>query len=290
MRPAQALNNQPFLVAEDLSAIGTMSLGVAVPILAAFGVPAAILPTQVLSTQTEGFGTPAKQYSPVWVKETMAHWQNEQIQLSGGLIGYVGQVDLVSQLTQSVKAQQLHPLIVDPVMGDGGALYPGLSADYVAAMRTLVAIADVITPNWSEAHLLAELPLNDNQPSQSDVAAMFAALTAISGADTQIVITGIPSDNAILTAYRDGSKQRTVSTKLRAGHFYGSGDVFSALLSAALMRGVSLETAVKIAVKGDAISLDQTSVTGYQRRFGMQLSQLLAWLSQEVIPKLETMP
>lgn len=287
--PTPALYNRPFLVAEDLSAIGTMSLGVAVPILAAFGVPAAILPTQVLSTQTEGFGTPAKQFSPEWIKETMAHWQAQQIQLSGGLIGYVGQVALVDQLARSVQDLQLHRLIVDPVMGDDGALYPGLSTDYVSAMGKLIAEADVITPNWTEAHLLTHQPLNDNLPTQTDVTAMFAVLTALCGDRTQVVITGIPSNGAIVTAYQTDGKLQEVSTKLRTGHFYGSGDVFSALLSAALTRGVSLETAVKIAVQGDTISLDQTSQAGYQRRFGMQLSQLLAWLSKAVVPKLETL-
>ncbi|GAX04395.1 pyridoxal kinase [Secundilactobacillus pentosiphilus] len=284
---ARALHNQPFLVAEDLSAIGTMSLGVAVPILAALGVPAAILPTQVLSTQTEGFGTPAKQYSASWVEETMAHWQREKIQLSGGLIGYVGQTDLLFQLTHLVVAQQLHPLIVDPVMGDDGELYPGLPATYVTLMRKLVSHADVITPNWTEAQLLADRPINAHQPKQADIAAVFAALNTLVGDKTKIVITGIPSEREILTAYQEGRKQHTIATKLRAGHFYGSGDVFSALLSAALVHDVDLDAAVKLAVKGDTISLDQTSEAGYQRRFGMQLSLLLAWLAQEVMPQLD---
>lgn len=284
----ETLHNQPFLVAEDLSAIGTMSLGVAVPILAVFGVPAAILPTQVLSTQTEGFGTPAKQFSAKWLSQTIDHWQNEDIQLSGGLIGYVGQVTLLNQLIQLSTSQQLNPLIVDPVMGDDGALYPGLPSDYVSTMRELIAYADVITPNWTEAHLLADIPLTDQQPSEADVTTLFAKLSSVCGKRTRIVVTGIPSDDAVLTAYQDNHGLRMVFTKLRDGHFYGSGDVFSALLSAALMCGASFETAVKIAVKGDAICLDQTSEAGYQRRFGMQMGRLLKWLTQEVIPSLDS--
>lgn len=283
---ARALHNQPFLVAEDLSAIGTMSLGVAVPILAALGVPAAILPTQVLSTQTEGFGVPAKQYSASWVEKAMTHWQREKIQLSGGLIGYVGQIDLLSQLTQLVVSQQLRPLIVDPVMGDDGELYPGLSGTYVERMRELVTHAAVITPNWTEAQLLADQPITVRQPNQADIAAVFTALNKLVGEKAHIVITGIPSEGEIITAYQDDRRQRMIATKLRPGHFYGSGDVFSALLSATLVRGVTLDAAVKLAVKGDTISLDQTSEAGYQRRFGMQLSRLLAWLAQDVVPEL----
>jgi len=54
------------------------------------------------------------------------------------------------------------------------------------------------------------------------------------------------------------------------------------------MRRVSFETAVAIAVKGDTIALDQTSEAGYQRRFGMQLSQLLTWLIQKVVTNLDS--
>ncbi|GAX00619.1 PfkB family carbohydrate kinase [Secundilactobacillus silagei] len=284
----QSLHNQPFLVAEDLSAIGTMSLGVAIPILAALGVPTAVLPTQVLSTQTEGFGTPAKQFSPTWLTATITHWQQERIQLAGGLIGYVGQVELLQQLVKLVVSQQVHPLIVDPVMGDDGALYPGLTATYVMAMQQLVTHADVITPNWTEAHLLTGTKMTAERPDQTAVSALLSALTTLCGDHTRVVITGIPGNDAILTAYQTGQTQQTVSAQRRSGHFYGSGDVFAALLSAVLMRRVSFETAVAIAVKGDTIALDQTSEAGYQRRFGMQLSQLLTWLIQKVVTNLDS--
>lgn len=284
----QTLQNRPFLVAEDLSAIGTMSLGVAIPILAVFGVPTAILPTQVLSTQTEGFGTPAKLASSDWLNEAMAHWRNEQIQFSGALIGYVGQGKLLNQLTQALTSQSLNQLIVDPVMGDDGALYPGLSVAYVSAMRQLVTKADVITPNWTEAHLLLGKRMTDELPDQAALAAMLTDLKSICGQHTRIVITGIPAADAVLTAYSDQHQQRTISTVLRPGHFYGSGDVFSALLSAALMRNVNFKTAIELAVKGDAISLDQTSEVGNQRRYGMQLSQVLKWLALEVLPRLDS--
>ncbi|MFC6254199.1 PfkB family carbohydrate kinase [Secundilactobacillus hailunensis] len=284
----QSIHNQPFLVAEDLSAVGTMSLGVAIPILAALGVPTAVLPTQVLSTQTEGFGTPAKQFSPTWLTATIAHWQQEHIQLSGGLIGYVGQIELLKQLAKLVVSQQVQPLIVDPVMGDDGALYPGLTTAYVTVMQQLVTHADVITPNWTEAHLLTGTKMTAEQPDQAAISAMLSALATLCGEHTRVVITGIPGNDTILTAYQNGQTQRTVSTPRRPGHFYGSGDVFAALLSVALMRQVNFDTAVAIAVKGDTIALDQTSEAGYQRRFGMQLSQLLTWLTQKVATNLDS--
>ncbi len=51
---------QPMILTQDLSAVGKLSLSAALPIYAAAQVPAALLPTALLSTQTESFGTPVQ--------------------------------------------------------------------------------------------------------------------------------------------------------------------------------------------------------------------------------------
>ena len=45
-------------------------------------------------------------------------------------------------------------MVVDPVLGDDGTLYGPLASDMIAEMRSLIAHADVITPNLTEAALL----------------------------------------------------------------------------------------------------------------------------------------
>ena len=273
-------HNRPFLLAEDLSAIGTMSLGAAIPIMAAMDVPTAILPTQVLSTQTEGFGDPVAQASVDWVSATLAHWQSQSVQLSGGLIGYIGREDLVQTLETALSAQRLPLLVVDPVMADDGALYPGLTSTYVKAIRRLLAIATVVTPNWTEAQLLTG-QFVEGQPTAIQIRQQLKLLQALTSPKTQLVITGIPGTNQVKTACWDG-ELNVVTLPNQAGHFYGSGDVFSAILSGALVHHWSLIDAVTLAVNGTKQSLDQTSEVGYQRRFGMQLSRLLQWLSRQV--------
>ena len=273
-------HNRPFLLAEDLSAIGTMSLGAAIPIMSAMDVPTAILPTQVLSTQTEGFGEPVSQASVDWVSATLAHWQAQSVQLSGGLIGYIGREDLVRTLATALTTQRLPLLIVDPVMADDGALYPGLASTYVAAIRRLMALATVVTPNWTEAQLLTGQTVT-GQPTETQIQQQMNGLQSLTAPGTQLVITGIPGTNQVKTACWDG--QLTVMTlPNQDGHFYGSGDVFSAILSGALVHHWSLTDAVTLAVNGIKQSLDQTSEVGYQRRFGMQLSRLLQWLGPQM--------
>ena len=41
--------------------------------------------------------------------------------------------------------------MIDPAMGDNGKLYTGFDDEYVKATKTLCAMADVITPNITEA-------------------------------------------------------------------------------------------------------------------------------------------
>lgn len=284
----QVTQGEPFLVAEDLSAIGTMSLGAVIPIFATMGIPTAILPTQVLSTQTEGFGTPAKLASQDWLSDTFSHWQAQQVQLSGGLIGYVGQISLLQQITRAVSQLHLPLLIVDPVMGDGRSLYPGLGESYVNAMRPLVQLADVITPNWSEAQFLTGTEPMTTEPSEAQVNHQLVTLKQSMASDGQVVITGIPIKGKVVTAYLDGSHSELVASPKCPGHFYGAGDVFSALLSGALMQQVSLSAAVHLAVKGTLIALRQTSAAGHERRFGMQLSQLLQWLTKQADNQLDS--
>lgn len=48
-------------------------------------------------------------------------------------------------------------VIVDPVLGDHEALYTGFTDAHVDAMRELCSLADLITPNRTEAALLAGL-------------------------------------------------------------------------------------------------------------------------------------
>ncbi|MBQ5821179.1 MAG: hypothetical protein IIW31_08080, partial [Clostridia bacterium] len=46
--------------------------------------------------------------------------------------------------------------LVDPVMGDDGRLYPAYSPILAERMRSLVAYADILTPNLTEACILTD--------------------------------------------------------------------------------------------------------------------------------------
>jgi pyridoxine kinase len=71
-----------------------------------------------------------------------------------------------------------------------------------------------------------------------------------------------------------------------AGHFYGSGDVFAALLFGLLWQKVPWSTAIKLATFFLHDSLkSQVQLTDIQRRFGIELGPLLVKIENFLVEK-----
>ena len=118
--------DEKMLVAQDLSAIGNLSLAVAIPILQVQKIPLAILPTSLLSTQSEGFGTPAVSDCYSFVKATFAHWQTQNVNITAALVGYIDNLATGKALYQYLNQAKLELVVIDPVFADEGKFYPNL--------------------------------------------------------------------------------------------------------------------------------------------------------------------
>ncbi len=53
-------------------------------------------------------------------------------------------------------------VVIDPVLGDDGALYDTMDQKMVRRMQRLIGKADIITPNMTEVKLLLNLPPDAN--------------------------------------------------------------------------------------------------------------------------------
>ena len=134
--------------------------------------------------------------------------------------------------------------IVDPVMGDNGQLYPSYTQEMCDEMRRLLAYADVVTPNVTEACELLNLPYrSDRDLSEDDFAAMAKALA--DKGPQGVILTGIHNGPYIGNFIYDQGKMSWVRAKKVGGDRSGTGDVFTAIVSASVVRGESLEQAVQ---------------------------------------------
>ena len=173
---------------------------------------------------------------------------------------------MLQQFFQFQKSQNPDCLILlDTVMGDEGKLYSTYTPALCDAMRSLVAYADIITPNVTEACLLTDTPYHGEALHTAEAVALAKQLTALGCGS--VVITGIVREDIICNmTYTNGEAAFDTVHRTKC-LFSGTGDLFASVVCAALARGSALPHAVKTA--GAFLS----AVTQYTLRQGVPAAE-----------------
>ena len=254
------------LVINDLSCIGKCSLSVALPILSACGIPCDVLPTALLSTHTGGFEGYTFRELTEDMKGILAHWKTLNVRFDCILSGYLcgeEQIDLVLEIKKEFLKEN-GVFVVDPVMGDNGALYAGFSPSYVEKMKTLCREADYILPNATEACLLTGVsyPLDKNNVKE--------ALEKLSTLCPFPIVTGVRDEGNISVYYtteRGGCLSFTHENV--PGFFCGAGDVFASAFVGSLARMKTEAEAIYLASDFTAAAIRRSAKEVEDKRFGL---------------------
>lgn len=267
------------LAVHDISCVGKCSLTVALPILSAAGVETAVLPTSVLSTHTGGFTGYTFHDLTGEIGPIMDHWQSFGMTFDAIYTGYLGskaQLGMMLDLFSRFGAGALK--LVDPVMGDNGALYGGFTPDFPQGMKELCARADVIVPNFTEAALLLEEPYVVGPYTRDYIEGLLRRLTAV--CPGRIVLTGVYFDDEAMGAAAfdpaSGAVEYALSP-LVPGFYHGTGDIYASALLGALLRGKDLGAAAQIAADFTAASI-RGSDTGRDQKLGVNFEGALPGL------------
>lgn len=232
------------LTIQDISCVGQCSMTVALPILSACCHETCILPTALLSTHTGGFGKPAVVHFDEALPQMWRHWQSCGITFDAILVGYLGSVSAV-ETAGEILENLLAPggiAIVDPAMGDNGKLYSGFDESYVQAMKKLCGKAQIILPNLTEAALLCDGDYQE-APTEQEAGELIARLD-----NACVILTGVgfaPGETGVLV--REGNRLRHYSHRRIGKSYHGTGDIFAACFTGALLQGQELFPAVKTA-------------------------------------------
>ena len=168
--------------------------------------------------------------------------------------------------------------LVDPIMGDNGALYPVFDEEYLRNMKRLVTLADCITPNITEACLLAdvdyaELTAKKDQPTfLATCGEIFSDFLSKTGAKSA-VITGIECGKLIGNIVLDGTNRYFVTNERVEITYSGTGDVFSSVVLGELLNGHNLLTATQVAANFVEKAARATNCT--DRRFGVEFAKVI---------------
>lgn len=276
--------SEKMLVAQDLSAIGNLSLAVAIPLFEVQQVPVAILPTSLLSTQSEGFGDPATLDCRAWIKNVFAHWQAQKIKVTAALVGYLDDPATGEEIYTYLTKNELALVVIDPAFADEGKFYPNLDERHLAVQKKLLQVADYATPNLTEASLLTQIKLSDI-PTKKELAKLLTTFATYLKKDGQVVITGVELNGQKGCAWLADGEVKTCLFPRLTGHFYGSGDVFSALFASFLRQNMAFEQAIKAATELTYEALKTTAKLANERTYGVVLGPLLAKLAKESAPK-----
>ena len=260
------------LTIQDISCVGQCSMTVALPVLSACGHETCILPTAVLSTHTGGFGKPVVQH--LSVDGMWRHWKEQGIGFDAILVGYLGSVSAIDMASE-ILDEMLAPggiSIVDPAMADHGKLYSGLDDTYAAAMGKLCKKADIFLPNITEAAMIAGMEYR----TDFDEAYVRELLQKLGGKN--VVLTGVgfgPDQTG--AAVRRGGEVSFIRRPRVNKSFSGTGDLFAACFTGALMQGKTIEEAAEIACAFVLRSIEAT-VAAPAHWYGVKFETALPWL------------
>ena len=231
------------LAIHDISCIGKCSLTVALPILSACGVEACVLPSAVLSTHTAGFSGFTCRDLTDDMPQIAAHWKKENIAFDGIYTGYLGSETQIAYVVDLIEngLNAGAPVMVDPAMADNGKLYPAFDQAFVEKMKDLVAKADYVIPNVTEACFLTGIPYQ-TETDEDYVNALLKGLTDLGAKN--VILTGISykEGETGVVIYENGVYQYYAHEKLK-NSCHGTGDVYASAFAGALMQGKTAYTA-----------------------------------------------
>ena len=262
----------------DLSCFGRCSLTIALPVLSAMGCQCCPLPTALLSAHT-GFTGGSFLDLTEEMQRIADHWARIGVRFDGiysGFLGSAAQIGTVRQFITRFRGTGL--VVIDPVLGDHGQAYRTCTPELCNGMRRLAESADIITPNLTEASLLLEQPYETIQAI--DPAEIVRRLS-LEGRRS-VVLTGYSTGDgqtgALCFDRADGSIQ-AVQVQRVPRDFSGTGDLFTSVLTGAMVKGVPLIQAARTAADFVQSCAARTLAAGNTDGEGVDFEPLLGTLT-----------
>ncbi|MGT2932718.1 pyridoxamine kinase [Streptococcus catagoni] len=257
------------IVANDLAGLGKVALTSSLPLMSACQISVKPLPTVLLSSHTGDF---QEIYCRVLEEEMLGflrQWTSLNFRVDGVLTGYFKSKEQLRSLKKYATDQDL-PLFVDPIMADKGKLYQGFDKDFPIEMRRFCKGVDVIIPNLTEAAFLSGLPYPGEKYQKRDIEGILSELAKLD--NKHILITGLSlEEDRIGLAYFNRNQKRVSYHMAKAYpfHFYGTGDLLTAILAAGYFHDLSFEDTIPLALRFLDKSLEETLALGEELRYGI---------------------
>ena len=253
-------NATKILTIQDISCFGQCSITVALPVVSAFGIETAILPSAVLSTHTSGFTDFTVRDLTEDLPEIKKHWEKEGIDFDAiytGFIASIEQLDYIKDIIDSrLKPEGL--VFVDPAMADHGEFYNGFDQEFADKMGELCKLGDYILPNTTEACYILHKPWKEEFTKEE----MLEMANELSEFTKRYVIlkgdTHKENELGMIVLDKQENTCEIVYNKRIDYVSHGTGDVFASAFVGSTMVGKTPTAAAKVAGEFTKKAIEKT--------------------------------
>ncbi len=266
-------------VINDFTGYGRCSHAVAIPVVSVMGIQACPVPSAVFSNHMAYPHWHKMDYTP-YLPEYFACWEKLNLHFDGILCGFLDNEDQVLILADFMEKQKRAGetiVILDPVMGDSGTCYSSVSPAYADSLKKLLPLADIITPNLTEACLLTDTPYPESMPDNDFLSKTAEKLHAMG--PSKLVITGITQENNFHNYFSTltPSRQEAIYTTEAGGPSRpGTGDLFASIIAADALNGTPFEVSVKKAADFVRTCTEGSAAAGIPIRDGVCFENYLS--------------
>lgn len=270
-------------VINDFSGFGRCSIAVSLPILSAMGMQCCPLPTAIFSNHT-GFPSFSWMDYTDHMIDYMMEWKKLNLcfqAIATGFLGSVRQIEIVEQFLTLFCTEETI-VVVDPVMGDNGGLYPTYTMEMAERIRELAKHADILTPNLTEACILTRRPYRTDF-TQGELLEMCQELHSFGA--KKVVITGLDMGDSYGNYVSEQDKTARLICVGKAGvSRSGTGDVFASIVTGNAVNGVDFASSVHQAASFIAAAIRRSDELDIPRTDGVAFEEVLPRLFQHINP------
>lgn len=287
----------------DIAGFGRCSTTVSLPVISVMKVQVCPVPTSVLSNHS---GFPLCHFDDYTshMRDYIKVWNELGLTFDGLYCGFLGNEEQINIVREFVEMFRPPLFLLDPVMGDHGRAYSSITETHVQKMKELLPLADIITPNITEACLLTGTPWKDGEWTMQELSGLCLKLATLCQTDstlslsehfhdasnsvidtsrtvsrrTSIVITGIRQGDSLVNFLWDDGVYTTVSTPIAGASRPGTGDIFASILAADAVRGETLLSSVQKAANFVGLCIAGSEKAGTPVQEGVVFEKYLAAL------------
>lgn len=250
------MQRKELLIINDMCGYGKVATVAMLPVLSYLGIPTFNLPTAIVSNNLE-YGKFNLLDTTEYMKGVFPVWKELGFSFGAIATGFIAsekQAEIVADYC-SEQAQLGTTIFVDPIMGDEGKLYNGVTPSTILSMRRMVSVAHLIVPNYTEACYLTDTLYTTEPISQQEAYGLIDKLRRIGS--RSVIITSMTIEQTsehvgytkAVVGYNASSEEYfTLPYHEIPVRFPGTGDIFSSVLFGNLLKEVSLEASTQKAM------------------------------------------